>query len=417
MAESAEDSPGRRFTRPRRPSRAVALVAAVVLVLAGAGLAIALGGEGGGSNPDSSAGSSSTTEQADSRPAPAQVVPVSGLSASEQIDQVLLAGIDGSKVDEEIVEQVGEHQLGGILVESENWPDREAGVKVVDGLRETAEEAGDVPPLIVAAQEGGRYRSLADLPPDRTELEVGDEGSPEEVTKWASESAAALRESGFDLNLFPVADVASLDSPLADRAFSDSTPLTTELTAAALRGCEEEELACAPLHFPGLGAANQDPSQAPAGVSLDAASLGQRDLPPFEAAFEEGAPAVVLSLAFYAAYSGTTPAALSPEVATGLLRERLGFEGVAITDDLNAGAISGSYEVGEAAVLALKAGADLIQISDPGDVEEARDAIAKALERGDLRPGRLAEAVERVLELKRELGLIEEPGGGSRSGS
>ena len=110
-------------------------------------------------------------------------------------------------------------------------------------------------------------------------------------------------------------------------------------TAAALRGCRDEGLACAPLHFPGLGAASQDTSRGPATVSLDAASLSSRDLEPFRAAFAEGAPAVVVSLAFYGAYDTITPGALAEPVATGLLRDELGFDGAAITDDLGSGAV------------------------------------------------------------------------------
>lgn len=422
MAENAAEPPARRRWprlpgRPRRPRRPLLLLAAAVLLLAGAGVAIALGGgDEPGGEPESSAQSSSAG--GDGGAEPVAVEPVAGLGEAEQVDQVLLTGIEGSSLDDELAEAVGEHGLGGILIDSGNWPGEGEGRRLIDDLREAAED-NDVPPLIATAQEGGPYRELEDLAPDRTALEVGDEGSPEEVTKWAAESAAALRDAGFNLNLFPVADVATLDSFLADRAFSDSAALVTELTAAAIRGCKQEDLACAPAHFPGLGAATADTDRVPAGVSLDAPTLSRRDLPPFEAAFEEGAPAVVVSLASYAAYGDTTPAALSPEIVTGLLRDRLGYRGVAITDDLSAGAIRGSYEPGEAAVMALRAGADLVQVSNPDEVDDVREAIAAALEDGELSPGRLAQAVERVLRLKRRAGLIdagEERSGGDRAG-
>ena len=203
---------------------------------------------------------------------------------------------------------------------------------LLEALGKAGRAGGRVPPLLVAAQEGGVYRSFPELPPSSRAIDLGD--SPDAAMEWASETAAALRRAGFDLNLFPVADVATLDSPVAGRSFSDDSVLTAELTAAAIRGCRDAGLACAPLHFPGLGAASQDTAEGPATVSLDAASLNARDLEPFRAAIAEDAPAIVLSLAFYSAYDAITPGALAPEVATRLLRDQLRFKGVAITDDL-----------------------------------------------------------------------------------
>ena len=202
--------------------------------------------------------------------------------------------------------------------------------------------------------------------------------------------------------------MATLDSPVGGRAFSDDAVLAAELTAAALRGCEEAGLACAPPHFPGLGAASQDVADGPATVSLDAASLEARDLEPFRAAVAEDAPAVVLSLALYPAYDAVTPGAFVPDIVDGLLRNRLGFKGVAITDDLDAGAVQATYRVPEAAVAALRAGADLLQIGSAEDQGRVRTALLAAVESGELPADRLAEAAARVLELKRSAGLLEE---------
>ena len=403
--ETADDT-GRGSRR--RPSRRVLIGAGLIVVLlAAVGAALLSAGD----DEVCCAPDPETTRETGPRPELEEVGEVEGLDASQQIDQVLLTGFEGAKVEDEVLEEVRDHQLGGILIAAENWEGVSAGRKLVAGLGKVARQAGDVPPLIATAQEGGSGRSLDDLPPEKTQTQIADEGDPDAVTKWSEQAAEALADAGFDLDLFPVADVATLDSPLADRVFSDSTGLVAELTADALEGCEAAELACAPAHFPGLGAAAGDTATAPAGVALDEAALRSRDLPPFEAAFKSGAPAVVLSLAFYSAIDGTTPAALSKPIATDLLRRDLGFKGVAITDDLSAGAIRGSYEPGEAAVRALDAGADLIQISDPGDVAPARRAIEEALADGELEADRLAEAVGRVVELKRGSGLIEDEGG------
>jgi beta-N-acetylhexosaminidase len=276
----------------------------------------------------------------------------------------------------------------------------------VAGLRAASLGGGRVPALIATQQEGGRHRSLGDMPPAVGELRVGQERSPAAAERWAEDAARALRGAGFDLDLFPVADLTTPTSPLGDRAFGANPRLVAALTAASVRGCERARLACAPLHFPGLGAASQDTDEGPATVGLDAATLADRDVAPFRAAFEAGAPATVLSLAYYAAYDPVTPGALASGVATDLLRGELGFDGVAITDDLGAGAITATDTVPDAAVQAIAAGADMVQIDDPREVRGVRAALARAVAGGAIPEQRLADAAARVLELKRRIGLL-----------
>jgi beta-N-acetylhexosaminidase len=323
------------------------------------------------------------------------------LGRGEQVDQVLLLGFDGRAA--QIVGDVTRTQLGGVIVGSQNGADP----KLLEAIEDAGSADGRIPPLLVAAQEGGIYRSFPELPPDARQIDIGDLASADDAEAWALETTRALRRAGFQLNLFPIADVGTLDSPVGGRSFSDDALLTAELTAAALRGCREAELACAPAHFPGRGAASQDTAEGPAIVSLDPASLEARDLEPFRAAIAGDAAALVLSLALYSAYNPITPAALAPEVATDLLRDDLGFEGVAITDDLGSGAVKATFSVREAAVAALRAGADLLQIASPEDQTGVRRAILEAVDSGEIPKERLAEAAGRVLELKRDLGLIE----------
>jgi beta-N-acetylhexosaminidase len=258
------------------------------------------------------------------------------------------------------------------------------------------------------------------MPPGERALDIGAAADPELAESSAREAGTALREAGFDLNLYPVADVATLDSPIADRAYSDDPSIVAAMTGAAILGCNAAEIACAPVHFPGQGAASESTVEGPATVGLDADTLESRDLAPFEAAFAEGAPAVVLSHAFYTAYDSVTPASLSSLVAFDLLREQLGFRGVAITDDLGAGAIRaraasaeggggprGGSAVTAGAIAALGAGADMLMISRPQDQRGVADALIEALGTGEISQDRLDEAIGRVLVLKQQLGLVE----------
>jgi beta-N-acetylhexosaminidase len=328
------------------------------------------------------------------------------LSEEEKVDQLVLAGFEGRGEDAEIGATLRDDPLGGVLIGPENWPGAADGKKMIEELLDDAKESGDIPPLVAAAQEGGPYRALEDLPPDERAIEIGDFAEEDRAEEWAEDAGKALDDVGVDLDLAPLADVATLDSPIADRSFSDDSAVAASMTAAALRGCRKAEIACAVGHFPGLGAASQDPATGPATVGLDRATLSSRDLAPFEAAIGAKVPAVVLSLAFYSAYDPVTPAALDPEIVTGLLREELGFEGVAITDDLESGAIRAGSKAPDAAVAAVVAGADMVQVSSTRDALSARDALVKAVQSGEISSDRLDEAVGRVLKLKASLGTL-----------
>ena len=312
------------------------------------------------------------------------------MSLSEQARQVLMLGFEGEP-------GAVASGLGAVLVRAENG----AGA-----AKPLAQAGGEIPPLIAASQEGGVYRSFPDLPPAERELDIGRSDRPGAARTWAQATAKALAAAGFHLNLFPVADVATLDSPLAGRAFSDDPAQVAALTAEAIEGCEAARLACAPLHFPGLGAASQDTAEGPATVSPPIEVLMERDLVPFRAVARD-APAMVLSLGLYPDFDAVVPGAMTPSLATDLLRDDVGFKGLAISDDLSSGAVTASFETADAAVRALAAGTDLVQISSPEEAEAVPNAIERAVEKGELEPQRLAEAVERVLDLKRELGLVD----------
>lgn len=380
----------RRDWRPRRDRALLAVLVALVLVAAVVTVLIKHG-----SDDDSAA---------EAVPGPPQVEKlVSAMSPQQKAEAVLAAGFTDPDA---AVKQAQKTQLGGFVVEPEAWPGLARGRQLLARISAAAGGGGRVPPLLITQQEGGQYNALPDMPPALRQIDIT---TSQQALDTALQTGRALRAAGFHMNLAPVADVATLDSPVADRAFGDDPTLVSVLTASAARGCAQSGLACAASHFPGLGGASNDPADGPATVSLDAGSLENRDLLAFQAAFTQKLPAVVLSLAAYAAYDPVTPAALSPDVINDVLRDQYGFDGVAITDDLSSGAITAGIGPAEAAVEAIAAGADLVQIGDPTDAAQALTALAAAIQSADIPAARINEAVGRVLALKRRIGLLPEP--------
>ncbi|CAA9527874.1 MAG: GH3 [uncultured Solirubrobacteraceae bacterium] len=217
--------------------------------------------------------------------------------------------------------------------------------------------------------------------------------------------AASLRGNGVRLGLELSLDLSSGAGPEAGTAFSDDPGEVSELGVAALEGARAARLPLAVGHFPGQGAASQDPIDGPASVGVSRDRLRERDLAPFRSVAST-VPVMVVSSALYNAYDPTTPAALAPEIVGGELRRGLGFRGVAMTDRLAGLAVVGGSSSGGAAVQALRAGIDLVWAGDEREARAGRDAVLQALRERRLKPARVREALERVLELKRGAGLL-----------
>jgi beta-N-acetylhexosaminidase len=197
------------------------------------------------------------------------------------------------------------------------------------------------------------------------------------------------------------------DPALGPRAYSDDPRQVAAYAAATVRAYRRAGMFTAVSHFPGLGSASQPTEEGPATVGLSLPELRKRDLVPFRAAFRAGAPGVILSHGLYALDNFTRPASLSRRVATDLLRKQLHFRGVAITDDLADPPITAVSSVPDAAVRAIRAGADVVYISGPaGDQQAAYFAVLRAARRHQIPHSRIEEAVSRVLLAKRRFRLI-----------
>jgi beta-N-acetylhexosaminidase len=195
-------------------------------------------------------------------------------------------------------------------------------------------------------------------------------------------------------------------SVIGERAYSDDPQQVASFATASVRAYRRERVFSAAKHFPGLGSASQSTEEGPANVGLSLADLRSRDLIPFMAAIRAQVPGIVVGHGLYLADDSVTPASLSRRFVTDLLRGELRFRGVAITDDLANPPITSQSSIPEAAVRAIKAGADMVFISgSPADQRAAYRAVLRAVREGDVPPTRVNEAVLRILAAKRAAGV------------
>jgi beta-N-acetylhexosaminidase len=331
------------------------------------------------------------------------------LPTERKVAQLFVVGFSGTDTSADVFGRLARLDLGGIVLASGNYVDVTQLGTLANQASTVAREHRHVPPWVFASQEGGDLNTFPDLPPTAAPADLS---SAKEAEGQARDSAKSLLALGINAVLGPVVDVGSSEtgSALGSRVYSDDPREVSAYADATVRAYRAEHVFSSAAHFPGLGATDQSTQDGPATVGLGLDELRQRDLIPFHAAIDAGVPGITISSALYPISNFTTPASLSSAVDTALLRRDMRFKGVAMTDDLADPAITTLHSVPDAAVLAMRAGADLIYISGgAGDQQAAYVAVLRAVQRGRIPRRRLDEAVGRILLAKQDYGLIRKP--------
>jgi beta-N-acetylhexosaminidase len=242
-------------------------------------------------------------------------------------------------------------------------------------------------------------------------MAIGATGRVDDAYLVGRAMAEEGKASGINVNFAPVVDVNNNPSnPVINtRSFGEDPRRVAELSAAWVRGTQDAGVAATIKHFPGHGDTDVDSHVGLPLVSATMARLDTVELVPFHAGIDAGAALTMTAHIALPAVQGdsTTPATLAPRIITGLLRDSLHFDGLAITDAMTMGGIGKGYTTEESSVLAVKAGADVLL--KPGDPTAAVNAVLAAVERGEISRARIDSSVRRVLEVKARTGVAFQP--------
>lgn len=322
------------------------------------------------------------------------------MTQEEKVGQLLLARCR----KETALEDIARYHLGGLVLFGQDF-DGETVSSMQKKLK-AYRGAGDIPLLLATDEEGGTVARVSSHPVFRGEVfpsprQAFQSGGLSLALSLESEKAYLLHTLGLNVNLAPVCDIA-LDpgSFLYSRSLGADPVTTGQYVSGTLERMAEYGVGGVMKHFPGYG----ENGDTHVGSVLDSRSLEElegKDLIPFRAGIQTGLGAVMVSHNRIAALDPDTPASLSAAVI-GYLRTAMSYDRVVITDDLSMGALE-DYTPEEAAVLALKAGADLLCSTD---FESQFSAVLEAVQTGEIPQDRVDEAVYRVLSWKRQLGLI-----------
>jgi len=332
---------------------------------------------------------------------------LSGWSLRDKIGQMVMAGFDGKAPTEEIRALIRDRKLGGVIYFRRNAGTAGEVARLSAALHELAAEATKAPLWIAVDQEGGMVarldRGVTVMPGQMT---LGAARSAKWARETAYDSGAQLARLGVNLNFAPCLDVNNnpANPVIGVRSFGERPELVAELGVAAIRGYREAGVVACAKHFPGHGDTVADSHRELPVVPHDRKRLEAVELMPFRLAVAAGAQAIMTAhVRFPALEPDGLPATLSPRILRGLLRDEWGYDGVVFTDCLEMKAISGTVGVARGAVMAVKAGADVVLVSHtPALQQAALDALYEAVVAGEIAEERIDESVRRIVALKAE---------------
>jgi len=322
-------------------------------------------------------------------------------SSTEPTGQMLFIGIDGTTLTPDTRSLLTRVRPGGIILFKRN-------VESLDGLAALCRDlkaAISPSPLLAIDEEGGRVTRLAPhLPPLPAASTMSDAGADRLRGYWKA-YGRLLATLGFDIDFAPVVDLCPADAPngIADRSYGTDPRKVVECAAAAIDGLMDAGVLPTLKHFPGLGDTLLDSHHHLPSVRKKREAFEREDLVPF-IELSGRAPAVMIGHGHYPFYAGPDPVAatLSKEISTGLLREKAGFGGVAISDDLEMKAVAARVAWDDLAPRTVEAGNDMILICHRADrIVASHDAMRRRAGVDSAFARRCAEAVSRIAKLRR----------------
>ncbi len=313
-----------------------------------------------------------------------------------------MAGFDGTHLNTELKRLIDTLKVGGVILFSRNIVDPSQLQALCRSIQEWAQKA-DQPPLLIAIdQEGGK---VARLKPPFTQFpgnpHMKDESDAE---AFARITASELREMGINMDMAPVMDVAPQkgESVMADRVFGSDPEQVARMGCRVIEVLQNHGIAAVAKHFPGIGRTLLDSHLDLPTFDETSAGLESFELPPFASAIQKGVAGIMLSHIRYPCLDAEWPASMSLAVARNLLRERMGYNGLVLTDDLDMGAIQKYFEIQIVIERVLLAEIDIALICHAGPaIQSAYNEILKNWRQTEDLCLKNQASVERILSLKR----------------
>ncbi|MBL4932129.1 beta-N-acetylhexosaminidase [Clostridium paridis] len=342
------------------------------------------------------------------------------MSLEEKIDQMIMLSIDevvkdGNKIkftemNEATKNFLSKHQLAGLILFKFNMIDKPQTEKLTKDIQNLSK----VNKFFIATdQEGGRIDKIPTENKTKSAREIGNTKDPNNAYKAASTIGSDLKTLGLNLDFAPVMDVdTNPNNPvIGDRAFSNDPKIVAEFGVKFIEGLHSQGILATAKHFPGHGDTTGDSHKELVKVNQPLQRIENVELYPFRKAVENNVDMIMVGhIVVPALDDDKTPASLSKKMMTSLLKEKMGFKGVVITDAFDMKAITQNYDIKSAVMQSINAGADIILMPValvPGEndkeYEELVRFIKEKVQAGEIQESRINDAVTRILTAKNSL--------------
>lgn len=319
----------------------------------------------------------------------------------KDLGQLFITGIEGISLTEEEKEFIQTENIGGVILFKENFYDSAQLAELINDIQKLRDE---YPLFICTDHEGGRVirfkKNFTQFPSAQT---ISKTGSPKIVYESYQIMANELTACGINLNLTPCCDILtnSKNTVIGDRSFGNDVKVVEAAVSAAIRGLQTNGILACAKHFPGHGGTTKDSHLDLPLVKTSLEDLEALEIKPFIKASKSRVEFMMMAHLVVEAIDKDLPTTLSPK-AYKYLREKLKFNKIIISDDMEMKAISDRYTYGEAAVLTLKAGCDVLEYRSMKTAKEAFYATKDAINSGKLDRNNLEKKIKRVMACKKE---------------
>lgn len=336
------------------------------------------------------------------------------MTVKEKIGQLIIAGFSGTKLTSDFIKLVEEQKISNVILFSTNIENSDQLKQLCSDIQDLVQKNTGTPAFIAIDQEGG---VVTRLPNDATNvpgaMAIAASGNPKSAYQAGLITGIELCACGINFNFAPVVDINSdPNNPVIGvRSYGDTPQTVISYSTQMLKGLQDGGVLCGVKHFPGHGDTDVDSHVGLPIVDKSMHELDHVELMPFKAAIDAGADAVMTThILFPQLENNSLPATMSYNIITKLLKEKMGFNGLVISDCLEMDAVKRYYGTAKGALYALKAGVDLLCISHTASsVIVASELIEQAIISGELSISRLDQAADKVLLYKTKLNNIEIP--------
>jgi beta-N-acetylhexosaminidase len=324
------------------------------------------------------------------------------MTLEEKVGQLMMVGFRGTEKSSEITELIEQKHIGGVIYFDRNMKSPEQVAKLSNSLQQTADQSTLSLPLMVAVdQEGGNIIRMRErVSPLPSQQDLGENASVEDMYKVAKLNGAELGSMGININFAPVLDLSKTD----ERSLGKDPEKVYQYGKKAIQGLNDVSITGALKHFPGNGRSEIDPHVETSSVEANQLDLENSDIYPFKQIISEMDNQkffVMVTHIKYPAYDKEKPASLSKVIIEDLLRGKLKYEGLVVTDDLEMGAVNKYFSYEDMGKQAILAGADLLLVCHEYSHElEVYNGLLKAAKTGEVPMDRINESVKRVLTYK-----------------